>query len=50
MGASTDSDELMIVAELMGVKTFVNEFIAYQKMGGYIKENRISVSFLLRLL
>uniref|UniRef100_A0A914V0N5 Sodium/nucleoside cotransporter n=1 Tax=Plectus sambesii TaxID=2011161 RepID=A0A914V0N5_9BILA len=42
MGASTDPAELMIVAELMGVKTFVNEFIAYQKMGEYIDTNRIS--------
>lgn len=48
MGASTDPKELLIVAELMGVKTFVNEFIAYQKMGGYIETNQISVITLLQ--
>lgn len=50
MGASDNPNwdekinETMIVAELMGIKTILNEFIAYQKMSKYIAQGLISVS------
>jgi len=42
MGAGQDPEDIMKVAELMGIKTFLNEFIAYQKMGTYIKAKAMS--------
>lgn len=50
MGASDNPNwdekvrETMIVAELMGIKTILNEFIAYQKMSVYINSGQLSVS------
>ncbi|XP_059193504.1 solute carrier family 28 member 3-like [Centropristis striata] len=38
MGVSWDDS--FIVAELIGIKTFVNEFVAYQKMSEYIKRRK----------
>lgn len=35
MGVSWEDS--FIVAELIGVKTFLNEFVAYQKLSEYIK-------------
>ncbi|XP_072045726.1 solute carrier family 28 member 3-like [Amphiura filiformis] len=32
----TDWDDCQIVAELIGTKTFINEFVAYQKLAEYI--------------
>lgn len=36
-------DETMVVAELIGTKTVLNEFIAYRRMGEYIHEGRLGV-------
>ena len=51
----TDWEDCQIVAELIGTKTFINEFVAYEKLSEYI-ENRVtgagptlSVSLLLLL-
>lgn len=42
MGAG---DESLQVATLMGTKTVLNEFIAYQKLGKMVLAGEISVSF-----
>lgn len=42
MGVDTES--LEDVAVLVGTKTVVNEFQAYQLMGEMLKENKLSVS------
>lgn len=38
MGVSWEDS--FIVAELIGMKTFLNEFLAYQKMSEYIKRRK----------
>lgn len=38
----TDTADCEDVAELIGIKTFLNEFIAYQRLAVYIKEGTIS--------
>ena len=43
-------DDCGVVAELLGIKTFLNEFVAYKSLSGYIKSGTISVSVHLRLL
>lgn len=43
MGVGEDTDEVLRVSQLMGVKTFLNEFIAYQQMGEMIKQGLLSV-------
>ena len=42
MGTGSDHEELLIVAELMGVKTFLNEFIAYKRMRDYLAAGKLS--------
>jgi pyrimidine nucleoside transport protein len=37
-------DECDKVATLIGLKTVINEFVAYQALGDMIKEGQISVS------
>jgi pyrimidine nucleoside transport protein len=37
-----DWSECELVAKLVGVKTIVNEFIAYQKLGVLINEGALS--------
>uniref|UniRef100_A0A914XAR9 Concentrative nucleoside transporter C-terminal domain-containing protein n=1 Tax=Plectus sambesii TaxID=2011161 RepID=A0A914XAR9_9BILA len=39
MGVGSDTTQVLRVAELMGTKTVLNEFIAFQKMGIMAKEN-----------
>ena len=45
MGITADTQETMRVAELMGIKTVLNEFISYQKLGEMIDEGKLSVSY-----
>ncbi len=40
-------DECDKVATLLGLKTIINEFVAYQALGEMIKEGQISVSRIL---
>ncbi|KRZ23022.1 Sodium/nucleoside cotransporter 2 [Trichinella pseudospiralis] len=48
MGVSDSTDisrrveETMCVAELMGIKVVLNEFIAYQRLGEYVASNKLS--------
>ena len=44
MGVTEDPKETMRVAELMGIKTVLNEFISYQKLGEMVAEGKLSVS------
>lgn len=37
-----DWSDSALVAELIGMKTFLNEFIAYDRLGAYIKEEQLS--------
>uniref|UniRef100_A0A0N4Z014 Sodium/nucleoside cotransporter n=1 Tax=Parastrongyloides trichosuri TaxID=131310 RepID=A0A0N4Z014_PARTI len=39
MGVSEGPEEVLRVAKLMGTKTFLNEFIAYQKLGELVSHN-----------
>lgn len=32
-----------VVGEVVGLKTVINEFVGYQRLGSYIKANQISV-------
>lgn len=48
MGVGGDLDEVMRVAQLMGTKTTLNEFIAYQQLGKMVNHPDgplLSVSF-----
>ncbi|XP_070541503.1 solute carrier family 28 member 3-like isoform X2 [Ptychodera flava] len=38
-----DSEDCYIVAELVGTKTFLNEFVAYDQLAGYIKNRSTGV-------
>ncbi|XP_071828031.1 solute carrier family 28 member 3-like isoform X2 [Apostichopus japonicus] len=38
----TDPEDCMEVAELIGIKTFLNEYIAYEYLSTYIRENTIT--------
>lgn len=42
MGVTNSTDETLRVARLMGTKTALNEFIAYQQLGQMIKDGLIS--------
>uniref|UniRef100_A0A914Z1Z5 Sodium/nucleoside cotransporter n=1 Tax=Panagrolaimus superbus TaxID=310955 RepID=A0A914Z1Z5_9BILA len=42
MGVTENSNEIMIVAKLMGIKTVANEFVAYQHLGQYVTDNALS--------
>ncbi|KAH7729737.1 sodium/nucleoside cotransporter 2 [Aphelenchoides avenae] len=42
MGVTENSDETMRVASLMGTKTALNEFIAYQKLGKLVQDGLLS--------
>ena len=44
MGVTHDSAETLRVAQLMGTKTALNEFIAYQRLGEMINQNLLTVS------
>jgi pyrimidine nucleoside transport protein len=46
MGVNGNSDETLRVAQLMGTKTALNEFIAYQKLGKMVHDNLLSVRFI----
>ena len=37
-------DDCFVVAELLGIKTFVNEFVAYEKLSEFIKNRRQMLS------
>lgn len=43
MGVNHDSTETLNVAKLMGTKTALNEFIAYQKLGVMVNNGQLSV-------
>lgn len=43
MGASWDVKEVMAVAELIGIKTFVNEFVAYERLHKLLEAGLLSV-------
>lgn len=45
MGVNDNLEETFYVAQLMGTKTALNEFIAYQQLGKLIQDNLISVNF-----
>lgn len=36
-------NETLLVSELIGIKTSVNEFVAYRKMAEFIEEEKLSV-------
>ncbi|KRZ05550.1 Sodium/nucleoside cotransporter 2 [Trichinella zimbabwensis] len=42
MDISKRVEETMCVAELMGIKVVLNEFIAYQRLGEYVASNKLS--------
>ncbi|XP_003382108.1 putative transporter gate domain protein [Trichinella spiralis] len=42
MDISKRVEETMYVAELMGIKVVLNEFIAYQRLGEYVASNKLS--------
>jgi pyrimidine nucleoside transport protein len=44
MGVTGNSDETLRVAQLMGTKTFLNEFIAYQRLGIMIDNGQLNVT------
>jgi nucleoside permease NupC len=46
MGVTESTDETLRVAQLMGTKTALNEFIAYRKLGQMVKDKLLSVSFI----
>lgn len=48
MGVTSNTDETLKVAQLMGTKTALNEFIAYKKLGQMIANKEISVSFIVK--
>uniref|UniRef100_A0A1I7TYI3 Sodium/nucleoside cotransporter n=1 Tax=Caenorhabditis tropicalis TaxID=1561998 RepID=A0A1I7TYI3_9PELO len=41
MGINNNSDQTLLVAQLMGSKTAVNEFVAYDKLGQLQKDNKL---------
>ncbi|KAF1752715.1 hypothetical protein GCK72_019270 [Caenorhabditis remanei] len=41
MGITNNSDQTLLVAQLMGSKTAVNEFVAYDKLGQLQKDNKL---------
>lgn len=43
MGVGTDTTQVLRVAELMGTKTVLNEFIAFQKMGQMTQQHLLEV-------
>jgi nucleoside permease NupC len=45
MGVTTSTQETLRVAQLMGTKTALNEFIAFQKLGQMVKDQLLSVNF-----
>ena len=42
----TDWEDCREVAELIGTKTFINEFVAYERLSEYIDNREISVSLI----
>lgn len=42
----TNTDETLKVARLMGTKTILNEFIAYQQLGQMERDNVLTVQML----
>jgi len=40
-----DWHDAPLVAQLIGIKTFTNEFIAYQELTKMVKNNLLSVSY-----
>ena len=43
MGVGTEHKQIRILAELMGIKTFVNEFVAYERMQKYENDGDLTV-------
>jgi nucleoside permease NupC len=43
----TEPSETFCVAQLMGTKTALNEFIAYKQLGQMVEQRKLSVSYYL---
>lgn len=43
MGVGVEPKQIRILAELMGIKTFVNEFVAYERMSKYERDGDLAV-------
>jgi len=39
----TNPEETFIVAQLMGTKSALNEFVAYNQLGQLVKQDKLSV-------
>jgi nucleoside permease NupC len=50
MGVTSSHEETLRVAQLMGTKTALNEFIAYKKLGQMVQDKLISVALKLQIL
>lgn len=46
MGVTESAEQTFLVAQLMGTKTALNEFIAYKQLGLMVEKNLLSVIFL----